>query len=158
MERLGTYILSITTAAILLGILQSLLEKKSSSAALLRLIGGLFLAFTVLAPVADIDLDSTFQAPWDFTTQGQVHSEQGLELTQSQLQDIIKRQCEAYILDKAISYQAPLSVEVTLSQDDLPVPAAVHLRGNVSPYVKGILQKWLNDEMGIPKENQIWNA
>lgn len=158
MNRLGAYILSIVAAAILLSVLQSLLDKDSSSAALLRLIGGLFLAFTVLAPITDINLKSALQLQWGFSAQGEALSTQGHDLTQSQLHDIIKSQCEAYILDKAMSYQTPLGVDVRLSQDELPVPAAVTLRGNVSPYVKGILQDWLNDEMGISKENQIWSG
>ena len=158
MKALGVYILSIATAAILVSILQSLLQKKSSSSVLLRLIGGLFLAFTALAPGADIDIDSVFQLPLDFTVQGEALSSRGMELTRSQLQDVIKQQCETYILDKALSYQTALRVDIVLSQDDVPVPDGVYLHGNISPYVKSVLQKWLNDEMGIPKENQIWSG
>ena len=158
MKQLGAYILSVVAAAILLSILQSLLEKKSSPAILLRLTGGLFLTFTVLAPVADINIDAVFDSKWDFTEKGNALSTQGQEFTQAQLRDSIKQQCEAYILDKALSYQTPLEVNVTLSQDELPVPTATELHGNVSPYVKGVLQNWLVEEMGISKENQIWSG
>ena len=158
MKQFGAYILSIVAAAILLSVLQALLEKKSSSAALLRLIGGLFLAFTALAPIANIDFDSAFSMQWDFSEQGRVLSTQGQELTRDQLQQSIKQQCEAYILDKALSYETVLDVEVSLSQDLYPVPTGICLRGNVSPYVKGLMQKWLADEIGIAKENQIWSG
>lgn len=158
MGKIGAYILSIAAASIFLGILQSLLDKKSSCGVLLRLIGGIFLTFTVLKPVSTIDFNSLYQSHWDFIAQGQAISKSGQFRTESDLQGIIKKKCEAYILDKGLAYQTPLSVEVTLSQDELPVPTTVHLHGSVSPYVKRVLQRWLHEELGIPKESQVWSG
>ena len=156
MEALGKYILSVTSAAILFGILQSLLGKKGNSAALLRLIGGIFLAFTVISPVTDVDLGRILDPAWDYTAQGSSIAAGGYAVSQNQLHSIIKERCRTYILDKAISYNAQLEVEVELTQDEIPVPAAVRLRGSISPYGKQALQQWLQDVMGIPKENQQW--
>lgn len=156
MEAIGRYILSVTAASILLGIAQTLVGKKGGSAALVRLLGGLFLTFTVIAPLADVDLDAAFDAPWDFTQQGSDIAAQGEDITRDKLQSIIKQRCEAYILDRANTLRTQLEVEVTLSQDDIPIPIAVRLRGSISPYAKMSLQAWLSDDMGIPKENQIW--
>ena len=122
----------------------------------MQLIGGLFLAFTVIAPVADIDLDRAFDVPLDFSLQGDMLAAQGQSFSKSEMETIISQHCRSYILDKAVSYHAQLEVEVTLSQDDLPVPTAVRLQGSVSPYAKKELQQWIEDEMGIRKENQIW--
>ena len=158
MESLGTYILSVTVAAILFGVLQSLHVKKSGSAVLLQLIGGLFLAFTAISPITDITLDTLFDMPLDLSVQGDALAAQGHEFTTEQLQGIIKEQCEAYILDKAKFYQAALDVEITLTQDEIPVPSAVRLQGAISPYAKTAMQAWLCDEMGISKENQLWIA
>lgn len=156
MERLGSYILSVTTASILLSILQSLLKKQSSSAILLKLVGGLYLAFTVISPIADIRLDGMFDVPLSFYTQGNTVAGYGHQTAQSHLESIIKDQCETYILDKALSYQAELDVEVTLSDDEIPVPCSVQLRGPVSPYARAEVEQWLIHEMGISKENQQW--
>lgn len=156
MEKLGAYILSVTAAAILFGILQTLLGKKGSAAGLVRLIGGLFLTFTIIAPIAGTDLDAVFDSTWNFTEQGSSIASEGQQIAQEQLQAIIKGECEAYILDKAQAYQAQLEVEVTLSQEELPVPTAVRLQGSVSPYARNALQLWLQNDMGIPKENQVW--
>lgn len=158
MKELGAYILSISAAAMILGILQTLFDKKSCNAQLLRLIGGLFLTFTIIAPAADINFDSVFDIHQDFLAQGDLISAQGHEIAQGQRLDIIKENCEAYILDKAMSYQTELCADVTLSQNAVPVPVAVHLSGNVSPYVKSAMQTWLSNEMGIPRENQIWTG
>ena len=156
MEGPGRYILSVTAAALLLGILQSIAGKQGAHAALLQLIGGLFLAFTVIAPIANIEPDAILDLPWDFTVQGSAIAEQGQAYSRNQLQGIIKDRCEAYILDKALTLQAELQVEVMLSQDEIPVPTSVRLQGSVSPYAKNALQQWLQDDMAIPKEHQIW--
>lgn len=156
MEALGRYILSVTAAAVLLGILRTLLDKKSGSGVLLQLIGGLFLTFTVISPITTINPDALLDGPWELTGQGSAIAAQGQAMAQKELESIIKAQCEAYILDKAQTYQAALEVEVTLNQDEIPAPAAVRLRGSVSPYAKQALQQWLYDEMGISREDQQW--
>lgn len=76
MEVLGKYILSVTSAAIVYSMLQSLLVKNSSSAILLRTIGGLFLTFTVLAPIAELDFDAISDTPWNYSVQGNSFAEQ----------------------------------------------------------------------------------
>ena len=158
MEALGKYILSVTAAAILLGILRSLHGKKGSSTALIQLLGGLFLTFTMIAPMADVDLDAIFDSPWMFSADASVFAAEGQKISQEQLRSIIKERSEAYILDKASSYHAQLEVDVIVSQDAMPIPTAVYLRGSVSPYVKSEMEQWLQDDMGILKENQLWNG
>ncbi len=156
MEDLGRYILSVTAATLLLSVLQSITGKKGTYGALLKLIGGLFLSFTIIAPVADIELDRVLEFPWDFAAQGSAIASRGQEYAQDQLHGIIKDRCEAYILDKAQTYQANVTVEVFLSQGEVPVPSSVRLRGNISPYARQALQQWIQNDIGIPKEHQVW--
>ena len=156
MGALGEYILSVTGAAILLGVLQSVLTKNSVAAALLRLIGGLFLTFTVVSPVINVNFGHVFEIPAQFSSEGLAIATQQKEYTQDELRGLIKSQCETYILDKAESLQAPLEVGVTLNNDSIPAPESVCLRGSISPYAKSMMQSWLAQDMGIPKEKQIW--
>ena len=156
MAGFGQYIFSVTTAAIIYSVLPSLLEKKSGAAVLVRLIGGLFLTLTVIAPVSDIDFNAILDTQLEFTSLGTEIAADGQRLAQEQLHKIITDQSEAYILNKAMSYQTPLDVEVTFSQDETPVLSEVQLKGSISPYVKSMMTKWLKEEMGIPEEHQIW--
>lgn len=156
MKALSAYILSVTAAAILLGILQSLTDKKTSISALIRLIGGVFLAFTVIAPITDIEFDLLFDIPLSFTQDGTSITIQGYNESQQQLRNSIKQQCEAYILDKTMSYQTSLEIDVILNDADLPVPVSAQLRGDISPYAKKALQSMLANDIGISEENQIW--
>jgi hypothetical protein len=59
-------------------------------------------------------------------------------------------------LDKAQALNTALEVEVTLSDDEIPIPVKVRLSGKVSPYAKGRLQQIISEELGIERENQIW--
>ena len=156
MEALGKYILSITAAAIFLSILRAIHGKKGLNSALVKLIGGLFLTFTVIAPVADVDTGALFSISMDLTEQGSTIAAIGATESNEQLRGIIKQRCETYILDKALTYGADLDVDVTLTDDEMPVPDAIRLQGSISPYTKAAFTQWLEDEMGIPKEQQLW--
>ena len=157
MATLGRYIFSVTTAAVIFSILQSLLHKNSAAAILVRLIGGLFLTFTVIAPVIDFDLASILEQSWAYTSHAEDIAAAGQTIAAEQRSQRIKEQCETYIIDKAMSYQTQLDADITLTNDEMPLPSAVLLKGNISPYVKSIIATWIQDEMGIPEDHQIWS-
>jgi len=156
MEALGRYILSVTAAAILLSILRTIHGKKGTNAALVKLVGGLFLTFTVIVPVVDVDTGSIFSISMDLTEQGSAIAACAAADSSKQLQGIIKQRCEAYILDKALTYGVHLDVDVSLTDEEIPVPASVCLQGSISPYTKAVFGQWLEQDMGIPKEQQLW--
>ena len=156
MAALGRYIFSVATAAILFSIIQTIVEGRRGTAILIRLIGGIFLAFTVIAPISDFDFRSIFETHLEFLSSGSDFAANGMNTAENHFREIIKDESESYILDKAMSYQTPMDVEVILSCDDMPVPSAVIMKGNISPYVKQSMSLWLQEEMGIPRENQQW--
>lgn len=158
MEALGKYILSVTSAALLLSIFRSILGEKSSATMLLQLIGGLFLAFTIISPVADLDFRSLVESSMDIQLDGNAIAAHGQAISQNELATIIKERCETYILDKAKSLGVSLEAVISLSDDEMPIPVSVRMQGVVSPYAKGMLEEWLQIEMGIPREDQLWIA
>lgn len=156
MEALRQYLLSVTAAAILCSIVMKLLGKKGTASSVGKMLTGLFLAFTVMSPFAKLeigkvsDFTNAFEADAaDAVAAGQNH-------TRKAMAEIIKSQSEAYILDKAKALGVELTVEVAVSEADIPIPTAVRLKGKVSPYVKSQLQTAIKDGLGILKENQIW--
>ena len=79
---------------------------------------------------------------------------EGTALAADAKADIITAQVEAYILDKAALYQAPVTVDVTLDEEGTPV--SVRLSGAVSPYAKTRLSEMMETDLGIKKEAQQW--
>ena len=51
---------------------------------------------------------------------------------------------------------AVLDVEVTLNDDDPPVPCGVKITGSISPYSKEMLSSFIANDLSIAKEDQIW--
>lgn len=82
----------------------------------------------------------------------------GTKLADDARREIIKAEAEAYILDKAGSYGLQLEVCVTLREDDIPVPESVCIAGAVSPYARTRLEILIENELGIPKERQLWTG
>ena len=156
MEGVREYLLSVTAGAILCGILGSLLGEKGAFSGLYKLISGLVLCFLMISPLVNIELSDFTQFADELISQGDQAVREGEESRDEMLRQIITDEARAYIMDKARSYGAEIQVEITLSQDDPPVPENCTIRGQISPYVKQQLKKILITDLGIPEENHLW--
>lgn len=156
MDALREYILSVTAAAVLCGILRSIVGEKGTAAGLVKLICGLFLAFTVIRPVAEVELTEFTLLTADISEDAREAVSTGEDYARDSLSQIIKSEAEAYILDKAQAYGAEIQVVVSLSGDAQPVPEKVRITGDLSPYAKTQLQSMITEDLGIPKENLTW--
>lgn len=158
MDALREYFISVCAAAIICGVIVSLIHIKSGTGELVKLVAGLFLALTVIRPLAQIDLAVMTDLKLDHSQWASEAAAVGENLAKESLQDIIKTRTEAYILDKAASLGLDIQVTVTLSDDQTPMPTAVHIHGSASPYAKSQLCDVLTNELGIAKEDQIWTG
>lgn len=156
MAGLSRYLLRVVAAAIVVAVLTGILDKKGSMGTLIRLAGALIMTFTIVQPLTNFDWAHLTAFAESFSADGEAAAAQGEFLADEEYRSIITAQLEAYILDKAESYQAELSVEVTLSPEDPPVPVSVRLRGAVSPYAKRMISSIIDEQLGIGVENQQW--
>ena len=156
MENIRSYLLGVVAAAILCGIVTRLLGQKGTQGTMAKLMAGLFLAFTVIRPMANISLDDLTDFADRYADAGQQAALEGELLTKEALASSIKTQTEAYILDKAAALSLDLKVEVTVSGEGIPTPTAVRVSGKASPYAKRRLQSIITEDLGIDKECQTW--
>lgn len=156
MEQIRQYLLSVIGAAILCGIVNSLIGKKSAHAAIIKLISGLCMTFTVISPLLKVQMNDYSDYFNSFADDAEKVVASGEEIAAKELRAIIKGRTEAYILDKAASLGLDVEVEVTLSNDIPPLPCAVTISGSASPYSKNALAQYIANDLGIPKEDQIW--
>lgn len=156
MEGLRSYLLSIFAAALICGIVNRLVGCKGTQGTVIKMITGVFLTFIVIRPMANISLTFVTDFTAAYGQDASIAAAAGEELTQKALASGIKSRCEAYILDKAEALNVALTVEVTLTNEDIPVPCAVRLTGKVSPYAKSQLQSIIAGDLGIDKEHQTW--
>lgn len=158
MEGLREYVLSVTTAAVICGVVTGLFSKTGGSQGLIKLLCGGFLALVVIRPVVDLRLPNPGDISFPQFQEASRAAEDGAVLARESYRTVIKQQTEAYILDKADSLGLEVTVDVTVGGDEMPVPVGVRIQGRVSPYGKSQLQRILTGELGIAKENQEWIA
>lgn len=154
METLREYVLSVATAGILCGILKSILGEKGAAGGAVKLICGLFLAFTVIRPIANVHLSDFALFTSSVSQDAQEAVSRGESLARESRMDIIKAETEAYILDKAKALNVIIQAEVTVSDEGIPEGARI--TGQWSPYARVQLAQVLAEELGIAKENQTW--
>lgn len=152
MDGFGAYIVSITAAALISGLLCGILEKGFGKE-LVKLLCGLFLTFAAIRPFLDISFPDISDWLRIYTEEAAYNAGIGEEMAVEAVCDIIKQETEAYILDRAADLNAAVSVDVTVEGN---IPVAVTLEGSISPYAKAQLEGMLEEDLGITKENQLW--
>lgn len=157
MDALRQYAVSVIAAAIVCGIVTGSFQNGTVKE-IVKLVCGLFLTFTVIHPVIGLDITSLSIYQPDYTLDASKAAAIGENFTREGIADIIKTETETYILDKAAELNADLTATVTVSQADTPVPVAVSISGEVTPYARQQLQGIIQSDLGIAKENQVWSG
>ncbi len=155
MQAIGEYLVGVTAAALLCGLVPKLGFGKLNGA-VIRLLCGVFMALAVLAPWTKLKLKLPTDFISGFESYGEELAAQGENSSRQAMEEIITRQVGTYILDKAASLGLDVTVEVALSGDEFPVPVGVTLRGAAAPYGKGVLEEYIRDQLGISKEAVKW--
>ena len=155
MEGLRQYAISVVSVAILCSILTRIAPQNSEKN-LMRLISGLILTIVVIRPVSQIELPSMKEISIPKDAAAYVAVEEGKELAEESMNDIIKRTCEAYILNKATAIGADVQVSVSVNAQHIPF--AARITGDVTPEIRKQLAQTLETDLGITKENQSWRG
>ena len=154
MSQLAGYVLSVISGSIMVAVVCSFFDDKSSVSSVIKLICGLFLTFVVVNPFVTLDFSKIHDYLQDFTLEGMEVASSGENMAREAEGDIIKSRVQAYILDKAEFLGTQLDVEVILNQDNIPV--SVELEGNISPYAKAQMAEMITEDLAIAKEYQLW--
>lgn len=153
MNDAAQYILSVTAAAVLTAIVH-VLAGSGTMGALVKLLGGLFMALTVLSPLVRLELPDLGDWLAVYAADGEDAAAAGEAMAKEASNAIIKEELEAYIMDKAALYGASLEVEVSLDEGGIPV--SVTLTGAVSPYARTRLTQTIREDLGVGEEAQQW--
>lgn len=158
MDSVRQYLLTVTAAALVCAILDTLTGRLGKMSGVIKTVSGLFFIYILLSPVISVDMEHIFSLPESFLSASMQPVEQGKEAGTEAMQQIIKERTESYILEEASRLGVQLEVSVHVSSESTPVPESVLIRGNISPYAKYSLAEYIAQELGIPKESQQWNA
>lgn len=151
------YLTSLIAAAVICGIITTFTHKNKGCGAVVKMLCGIFMAVTVISPIAQLQLQDINVNLDQLTQEADLITQNGVSDSQQEQEAVIKQQLETYIIDKARKLETEIQVDLTLTQDELHLPQDIRIRGAVSPHNKAIIRQWINDELGIPEENQQWN-
>ena len=155
MADIGAYLVSVTAAALICGAAKALTPEGVLGTAL-KTVTGLMMVLAVASPWLDLRLPDISGWTESFRQEAENAAALGADSAMDALREGISQQTRTYIQDKAKLLDADLTVEVILSEDELPVPKGAVLRGAVSPYAKSVLSEYMRTELGIETEEQIW--
>ena len=153
MIGLRDYLISVCAGAIVCGLLTALSPQKGSVAHLMKMLTGLFMTVTILNPIVSLPIHE-FQQYWEqISWDAELAAVSGRETAESEIAKIITERSQAYILEKAESLNANVTVDVCLEDN---IPCSVRITGAVSPYVKKQLSEYISSTIGIAMEEQQW--
>ena len=112
------------------------------------------MTLAILSPILKWRLDDISVYYDRIIKDAQAYTDAGTQQYNEEREKVIKQRLETYILEEAAKYSCQLDVCVSLTDG---FPTEVTLQGNVSPYIRNLLQSIIESNIGIPKENQIWN-
>lgn len=155
MAAVREWLLSVVVVSLLLGVAEQLIPE-GSIRKIAGFTGGLILLLTLLQPVLRTDLGRLRLERSDY---GEAIAQRQKELTQQsdkELATLIARRTEAYISDKATQLGLEISVHVRTETgaDGVPYPAEAEVRGPQSED----LATYIEQELGIPPERQVWHG
>lgn len=156
MDGIREYLIGVVVAALLCGILTSLTPSKGTVATAIKLMAGMLMLLSVLRPWTSISLNGFFNWREDFAQEASDCVSTGQLLAGESYRQSIIGMTQAYILDEAKRLDCSIQVEVFLTDEDPPVPRAVRMTGEVSPYARRVLTNFIAERLGIGQEDQIW--
>ena len=147
------YLLSILICALICGaVSQILMDTKRRQ--LVRMICGIVIAISIFYPLTKVKLEKYIQIPDADWIEADYYISAGEKLSFMEQEKCIQTYCETYILDKAKELDAEIAVEIYL--DEEKVPRFVQIECAAPSKVQNELQRILETDLGIAKENQKW--
>lgn len=156
METIKSWLLSVCAAGAVCALAVELTGKNGAGSAIVRTVAGLVLLLALLQPLSvhsGIDPAAMYDS---FRSEAAEAVDAGNVSTNIQLAESITQRLTTYILDKAGSLGADVTVEVVLSSDALPQLRQVCITGNISPYARAELAAVLEKELGLSGGDLQW--
>ena len=147
------YLISVTAASVICGIIAGLIKKDSAISAVVKLLSGIFLTITILSPIIKLPLTNITLHIDSLSDEAENTVQVGKQIATEEMKAIITTNVQAYILEKAEKLGADIEVEVFLQ--DL-IPKSVRIIGQTAPYTKLQLSGYITDNLDIPVEEQQW--
>lgn len=120
----------------------------------LHIVTGLFLLLTIGTSVLNLSFDGVEYALNSIMDDGAAACAEGEALTAEHYRQSITDRVQTYIEDEAARRGISLEAEVLLDREGVPQRAVLYGTGELNAVTA--MSSWIQSELGIPKENQLW--
>lgn len=155
METVRSYLISLV-AVCMLAVLASVLVHGSPIHKFVRFIGGILVLLVAVSPLLSVDTEKLSERLKEICEANSFNTSAVAENRYSVLSEHIKQTTETYIENKAAELGAAIQAEVTLTNDEYPVPDKVKIIGTLTAEQISSLAAYLTDSLGIAPEHQEW--
>ena len=157
MEFIRSWILSVTVSAMIIALAEGLMPAGAVKK-VAKLTGGLVLMLGILQPIVRLDYEELFivaNGLENITLETQTEQQ---ESNNELMKSIIEQETAAYVLDKAqtLGYSCTVSITCELGENNIPYPDSAEIRGLLDENQQRKMTKFINEDLGIPKEKQIY--
>lgn len=157
MQTFHQYIISVVAVCVSCGIIRRLVGDKSASSSAINVLCSVILAITIISPALKINISDLRNYLYGVTAEANMLIESGTSNGTEELREVISSKLGAYVLEKADLYDCNIcTVEVVLSEEQIPTPIGLQVIGRFSPFARSKLSEMIETNLGIPKENQQW--
>ena len=154
-EFLRKYILMISAAAILCGLIRSISSGWKGQEKLMRMMCGVFLLAVACSPLGLFSMPDFGESSAQYEADAAGIVREAQAQAKEQQTEIIISRTRSYIEDEANRLGLTVEVSVTLNEELLPWK--VSLKGATSAYTRTRLSDTIAQDLGIPKERQVWS-
>ena len=153
MQALQSWILRVVGTAFLVFLLQGLMPEGSVKK-IGGMAGGVLLLLVLLTPFSTVRLEQWDLSFSDYAGQVQQQTRAYRQEQNQQWQTLIQENTAAYIKDKAeqLGLSCRVTVKTELGEDEVPYPAGVVIEGEKNQE----LSEYMEQQLGIPEEAQVW--
>lgn len=155
MSGIQRTVMAILTAVFLRSILKQILQDQKMKD-WMHLLGGIYITVVIACGIRQLDYSAVTDQIHSSWEEADFYSMEGKHQADAVLHQRIKDSCEAYVLNIAGQMNAAIKVDITLSDQEIPVPEKIVVYGEVSSDIKTRLSEILTQDLGINRGDQIW--
>ena len=155
MDGIRSYLISVV-AVCMITVIAGVLVRESALKKIVRLIGGMLILLVAIRPLLSLDMKAIGEYIENINSTYQFDTDKIKRTQQELMREQVKQSSETYIEKQAKSLGGTLQAQVTLSDEDYPVPVSVVLIGSMKPEDAKAVSEYIETALGIPADRQEW--
>lgn len=157
MDVVRGWLMTIIAASLLCALADALMPR-GAVCRVGRLVCGLVMLSALLSPLGSLDVEAGQRWLEEYLISGDSRKLELEETVNNQMKVIIEQECAAYIVDKAaeLGLNCTARVECGALEDGLYLPIRAEVTGAIMANAQEKLIRSIEEELGIPREAQIY--